>query len=248
MGNTEIARLRHLQDKIKNEIFKIAYEKNLSSDKIKPVPDGVYDIEQYLESYPKIMWILKEPYDDKDVEGKPCGGGWTLYSAFDNEDAYTNRTWRRMVLALYGIRNRNGKDWNEIKDKIKDNIKELKRIAFINLSKMPNYTTSKAGEIEKAYNNIWSEIVLEQIEVYGPDVIICGNVYNIIKDDINKEKAERNLHIKIKESKYTDAYRIKTDKDKTIIVVDAFHPGMPASIDLETSFVNSIIQAVLKNL
>ena len=46
--------------------------------KIAPIYDGVVDAEAYLAAKPKIMWILKEPYDDFDAEGMPAGGGWTI--------------------------------------------------------------------------------------------------------------------------------------------------------------------------
>ena len=40
-----------------------------------PIPDGVVNLQQYIESSPRILWILKEPYCD----GKTCtGGGWSL--------------------------------------------------------------------------------------------------------------------------------------------------------------------------
>ena len=49
---------------------------------VEPIYDGVVDTEAYLAAQPKIMWILKEPYDDFDAEGMPVGGGWTMFKDF----------------------------------------------------------------------------------------------------------------------------------------------------------------------
>jgi hypothetical protein len=45
--------------------------------KTHPIHDGVADLEGYLASSPRIMWILKEPYDDFNENGEPVGGGWS---------------------------------------------------------------------------------------------------------------------------------------------------------------------------
>ncbi len=57
-----------------------AHAKELGYDpaKVEPIYDGVVDAEAYLATQPKVMWILKEPYDDLDAEGMPAGGGWTM--------------------------------------------------------------------------------------------------------------------------------------------------------------------------
>jgi len=58
-----------------DEIVKSRYPYNQELD-ISPICDGIINIEQYLKSKYKILWILKEPYDEFDKDGKPCGGGW----------------------------------------------------------------------------------------------------------------------------------------------------------------------------
>ena len=54
--------------------------------KVEPIYDGLVDAEAYLASKPKVMWILKEPYDDFDAEGMPAGGGWTMFKDFGEGD------------------------------------------------------------------------------------------------------------------------------------------------------------------
>ena len=65
---------KSLQEKIQN----VADQTGLATEKVWPIYDGVADMHAYIKSIPKIMWLLKEPYDHFDEEGNPCGGGWTL--------------------------------------------------------------------------------------------------------------------------------------------------------------------------
>ena len=74
-------KIRSGQELIKSKIFERAKKLELSNDGLEPLPDGVADIEGYCKSSPRIMWILKQPYDDM-KDGKPFGGGWEVYGAF----------------------------------------------------------------------------------------------------------------------------------------------------------------------
>ena len=42
----------------------------ISTDDLWPLPDGVFNIEGYCQSSPRIMWILKQPYDDSQKDLK----------------------------------------------------------------------------------------------------------------------------------------------------------------------------------
>ena len=55
------------QDTLRNEIDALADKEGLWTEDVGPIRDGVADIEAYLHSSPKIMWVLKEPYDDSDL-------------------------------------------------------------------------------------------------------------------------------------------------------------------------------------
>lgn len=57
-------KIRSGQELIKSKIFERAKKLELSNDGLEPLPDGVADIEGYCKSSPRIMWILKQPYDD----------------------------------------------------------------------------------------------------------------------------------------------------------------------------------------
>lgn len=95
--------IRSGQELIKSKIFELAKKLELSNDGLQPLTDGVFNIEGYCKSSPRIMWILKQPYDDM-KEGKPFGGGLDVYGAFENSDANTNMNWQPIVYSLVGIR------------------------------------------------------------------------------------------------------------------------------------------------
>lgn len=64
--------LKKIDETITNEILEFAKNNNLLTDDVWPIYDGLYSPELYWNSPLRIMWILKEPYDDFDNEtGKP---------------------------------------------------------------------------------------------------------------------------------------------------------------------------------
>ena len=56
-------------------------------------------------------------------------------------------------------------------------------IGIINVSKMPNLTLSDNSYIQKQYE-IWKPILLEQIQLYNPDILIFGNTFSCFRKDI----------------------------------------------------------------
>ena len=66
-----VEELQSKQEQLRAEMYLNAEKLGLSTANLKPIPDGVLDAEKYLTSSRKIMWVLKEPYDDIDEEGNP---------------------------------------------------------------------------------------------------------------------------------------------------------------------------------
>ena len=62
--------IRKGQEKIKEEIYARAKVLGISTDDLWPLPDGVFNIEGYCQSSPRIRWILKQPYDDSQKDLK----------------------------------------------------------------------------------------------------------------------------------------------------------------------------------
>lgn len=223
------------QEALRRRIDEIAKANNLSSEKLLPIYDGVEDISAYLKSEPKIMWILKEPYDYINEETKePEGGGWNIMDGINDpkEKVLTQtlpRTMQRVIYSTAGI----------IADVEYDNMdyyyqpdmyKYLFQIAYINLSKMPAGTRS--GDMTEKYK-IWKDLIFDQIKLYAPDVIIFGGTFQDMWQDlhINHEPLARGL---------VDIYK----QDKRLLV-HAYHPGMMCSTK---QYVDTMTRMIRENL
>ena len=96
-------------------------------------------------------------------EGKPYGGGWEVYGAFNNDDAFKNTTWQPIIYSLFGIRNHKlygDSDVPYIRDD-KSMVDLLKDIAYINVDKRPGYRSTSdpfyngAKEIQEQYMRMY---------------------------------------------------------------------------------------------
>lgn len=180
------------------------------------------------------MWILKEPYDDF-IDGKPYGGGWSITKDLFREPlkfANSSKTARMMTYTTYGILN--NKNWNEI-DYIENNPQIadcIRQIAYINLSKMPAEKTTSMTILKKKLK-IWKPTILKQISVYDPQILIFGNTFPLLKDDLFKED-------KLPEKKDYDGYVWAYNYENKLYLW-AYHPG--ANVKQE-AYANTLIKVV----
>lgn len=222
---------KEIQLRIKNN-----YDKN--NKERKPIYDGIVDIPSYINSPIKIMWVLKEPYEEKD--GK--GGGWKLGEDLLDKKKRNEVILRKlpamqvMTYIIYGV------FYNKLFEEMKKIRQEpemsevLTHIAWINLSKMPSYTYthSKSDSLRNEYNT-WKNILLDQIHNYKSDVILFGNTFNYFKNDI----IDKNVTIKKGEN---INYFIKNKQ----LFIDAYHPNQR---NLKRKvYVNEIIKTIKENI
>lgn len=223
------------QEEIQRKIFERAKVLGLSNEGLDPILDGVSSIAGYCQSSPRIMWILKQPYDDQ-YEGKPAGGGWTVYGAFEDGKAYANRTWRPMAYCIYGIRTHEMyKEMPDISDE-KSMVELLKDIAYINVCKMPGYKRTFNVELEEAYE-LWKDIIEEQIRLYDPQVICFANTMWLFKKDWGIDENTEYESISLGNDKYMLAYK----KDGRLFL-DTYHPNQ--RVVKRENYVDAIINAV----
>ena len=235
--------LEKKQKDMHDKILQHAKDKGLVKEELYPIYDGVADIGEYLSSSPKIMWILKEPYDEVTESGEPTGGNWYLPDVL-KEDKWKNRSmWQLMIQINFGIRN--NKNWIDM-DYIENDPKmaeELKKMAYINLSKMPGNTTSNDGNLWRCYA-LWKDILFEQIELYKPNVIVFGKTFQFFKNDL--KIVEKPMYSIPDALRGVDAY-----KKGGMILIDAYHPSGPGKGGERTwdnKYVNNIINAYRKVL
>lgn len=206
------------------------------SGKAEPIIDGIVDVDKYQESEPKILWILKEPYDNSE-DGYASGGGWHFSKDFLAKDDFYKRmgrsrsTWHPVIYVSYGIVN-NFMNYNEMKY-IRDELKMvdvIKRIAVINVKKLPGFTRTKDFRpIWNAYQKN-SELLHKQIDIYNPGIVIGGSTMHLFYEKIGIKQEDI---IKIDSIKYA----IKNNR----IYIDAYHPGQ-TTLSHEI-YVNGIIKA-----
>lgn len=220
------------QEDIHAEINELA-EKIKESNDVWPICDGVSDIEEYLQSSPKIMWILKEPYDGFDENGNPNNGGYTLLEDLKDQRETQLKpmpsTIQRVIYATYGIFT--GYKYDDMwLYKEPEMYKYLFQIAYINLSKMPAYTTS--GDMTSKYY-AWRDIVLKQIDLFQPNVIIFGGTFQYIKDDLGIDETYL-IHSE-------ENWKLNIYKKNDTLYIETYHPGVRRS---PRTYVNMIANSI----
>ena len=225
------------QIKIHSEICKRADK--LTNGKVGPITDGIYvtkeGAEFYSNSHSKIMWILKEPWEDGEKVGD-----WDLLRCMNEPDNIKkvsgNRTWNFMAKTMYGIVT--GTYYDDMPSTNEEIIKSLKEIVYINISKLPGKMRSNDSEIRKAYSD-WKDIIFEQIDTYSPDVIIFGGTFKYFKVDIGiLKEVDRTIDETTKIE--TPLYK----NEKGLYLIDTYHPAYLYK-DVR---INSIIDLVRNNI
>jgi len=126
------------------------------------VEDGAVSEKDYLNSNPKIAFILKEANDEN-------GGGWDLRKMLNAGDGYAN-----IARWVIGIRKRKSDlDWKNFKSIQREAKKEaFKSIVFMNLKKSAGGSTANDKELAKVAKED-KEYVQKQYALYDPDLTIC---------------------------------------------------------------------------
>lgn len=128
------------------------------------IRDGIVNHEKYWNSKVKILFLLKEVNGGKD---------WDLREFL--REGGRKQTWDNVTRWIIGINNLDRDiPWEEI-----DSINEAQRkealhqIAVVNVKKVSGGHTSVKEQISNAAENN-SEMLRKQINMYEPDIIICG--------------------------------------------------------------------------
>jgi hypothetical protein len=179
----------------------------------------------------KILWILKEPYDEDDG----TGGGWSFpLHVLGIDDVYekigSSPTFQPIIYVSFSLLNE-FVSWKEM-DYIRDApemAKILHQVAYINIQKLPRFKQSDNGLIYQAYQK-YRDLIWEQIETFSPDIVIgCNPHMSAIMHDAGIEEIENHKSVD---------YGCKGNR----LYINAYHPSQ-RSISRE-SYVNDIVDIV----
>ncbi len=144
------------------------------------IADGVYSPDKYFSKDIRLVWMLKEPYDED-------GGGWNYLELFDGEDLYESQfkkghrtTWHPIIYTSHGIQN-GFKKWEEI-DYLRDDhelAKIVREVAFINAQKLPSLvgTRTNMDDIHLSIKK-YGDLLIKQVELLNPNVFIFANTFD----------------------------------------------------------------------
>ena len=226
------------QTRLNKKVEDMAAAAGLSNDDVDPITDGIYDAAKYLAARRRVMWVMKEPYDEI-IDGKPMGGGWNLAKGcFAKDDAWANPSWQPIIYSMYGLKHDlrwDRMDWIRDDKSMADILQE---IAYINVSKMPNLSSSDDGHIGECYH-FWKPLLFEQIETYDPEVIIFASTFGHFRNDLQPDLQ------KVGEVSFNKVWAGTAYRWNGKLLLDVYHPNN-RTITREV-YVNSIIEVISKN-
>jgi len=205
-----------------------------------PILDGIIDPERFITAKYKVLWILKEPYDDFDEDGTPFGGGWDLKAVIKSKNSiheYTGGkpTFKPMVYASWGILN-DFYLWDDMNNVEKDPsmLNALKSVAYINVKKLPGRKSTHYSICNEAYKS-HKDLLLEQIELINADIIIGGGTLHHFIKDLQLSGVERH-------TQGSANFFLNDNK----IYIQAYHPAQRTSSTgvSQEQYCNDIILAV----
>jgi hypothetical protein len=223
--------LERLEDEIREELKKVAdAEKSLR----RPITDGVVDIDCYIASNPRILWILKEPWEELDEAGR--GGDWSVTQGLLSKPLETNRgTYAPMAYVTYAIFH-GFPAWDKIHYVTQDPevANCLRCIAYINISKLPGPKQSNSTSIALAYTKN-RNLLLKQINTINPDIIIGGSTLYLFFDDLGLTR-----------EMFTKHGSASFCANEGRLYIDAYHPNQRTVTPAD--YVNDIVSIVRDEL
>lgn len=234
-----LATFQNAQQEIYNNIDSIGKKINPA---VGCFHDGVAYPELYLAAAKKIMWILKNSYDESDADGNPVSDGMDIRDWFCDqslEAACHKQIFIKMSLITYCIQNNIPYSESLLSDKALI-MQSLKSIALIDLSKLPGGTSISDKELKKEFS-YFRDVFSEQITLYSPDIIIFGNTLHICYDVFSGLNYNRPIDV------YTVSgnclLRSFRDSDRDCLYLEAYHPSYPMSYE---DYAGTIVNEVLR--
>lgn len=196
------------------------------------VNDGIVDNNLYAQQDLRILWILKETNDPKNQVTN-------LFDFLKNVGSYNKwkNTWLPVLYVSYGLTHPKLIDGemdnfdlikNQIFNEVKDPYFIFRKIAIININKRPGYNRISLKELKRKYYE-FKDYIISQLKDIKPDVVICGNVYWVMWNEL------KDFYIESQESNYVTDYivyngkrlseKIKVHYNSHRIFIETYHPN-----------------------
>lgn len=224
-----VEEIRKAQDEINNEI--IERSKNPKYDK-GYILDGIANIDGYVNSSPRIAWILKEAWDKGE-------GEWDLISQVisskTKDTISATPSFKRVAYTSWGLHT--DSNWDDIPWINQDeNVADaIKKVAWLNISKIAGDSKSPDYRISAAYED-WNDILSKQLKAFDPQIIILGNTHKWVEKMLKIERFPGEADLK-----ENSAWAYKNPDNKLIIW--AFHPS---KIMKDQEYVDDIVNIIRK--
>jgi hypothetical protein len=227
--------LEALEEEINREVCRMAASE---TPKRRPLTDGVVDIDRYLASSPRMLWILKEPWDPY-AEGDKAGG-WSLTRELIPElisegKIGSSPTYRKMAYVTFPVRN-NFRSYSDIPYASEDPRvgESLKSIAYINVNKCPGTPRSDPASIAASFHRN-RDILGRQVAIINPEVIIAGNILHLFYEDFDLHSEDLKC-----------ASSVGFCRRDGRLYVNAYHPAYWGCA--EERYVNDLVAAIRNHL
>lgn len=213
-----------LEREVSAELYEqAAAERKQGLHKNWPITDGVVDEVRYLACSPKMLWLLKEPWEEGIEE--TGGGDWSLTKTLipkkvKERSIGDKGSYARMAWVTYAVLNGYPR-WQQLPRISKDPTvgESLLNIAYINLSKYPGQKVSYRPFLRQCYKRNRA-MLLRQITTIAPDIIIGGGTLWLLLEDFGLQRAD-----------FTPAGSVQVCYKSGRLYVDAYHPSQRGGSD-----------------
>lgn len=189
------------------------------------ITDGVINEELWANSKGKVLFLLKEAYDSKRVEGS-----WDLPALIRHKEV-SGRTFKPMAQWVYGVHGfMENQEIIPFQEDGADVKLALLSSSVINLKKSSGTKKSSSKNLAMYVEEDW-DLISEQIERIEPKIVICGNTWSLIRTKIS--------HQKISDRAYFS---------EGVLYIDYWHPANRASNKMNYYALCALVQLAINNL
>ena len=150
-----------------SEWFRVLKDKVYENRNADIMEDGIVDMNLYANAKTRIMWVLKQDYYDSGAMESPYRE--RIRASINAVNLPT--TWKRMAQVSFGILTET-KEFSELPD-IHEYGQSLLATAIIEADKELGQSRSANSVVLDGFL-FYRQLVMNQIDVYDPDVIIVG--------------------------------------------------------------------------